>query len=470
MALTNPVNANVQGFQSVNTTTGVWSGRTLTAGTGISISNGDGTTGNPTISLTGGGSAIQTITGDTGSVSGLSIAFHATPLSGSSVSFSGSATIMSLNVTDAGNNTIIGLGAGNGTLTGISNTALGRDTLSALTSGSSNTMIGQGAGLSITNATNSTAIGHSALQTFITGDGNTAVGEGALNLATGAGNTAIGRSALLSLTTGTINLAIGLSAGSAYTSSETNNLCIKNAGVIGESNVTRIGSTQTTAFMAGIAGVAVANLNVVTINTSTGQLGSQAASAANVVGPGSSTDRAIATFNGTGGTALFNNSTITIDSTGRLVNTAQPAFEASVATLIADVTGDGTVYPIIFDTEAFDQGSNFNLGTSVFTAPVTGRYQFTFSVGLADLLVGHTAQLIRLTTTLGTYDFCFCNPFTCSAAGGFFSSSGSIIVPMTATNTATLSSFVSGSTKTVDILGNGTTGNPVTTFSGALLF
>lgn len=55
MALTNNVNADVTGFQSVNATTGVWNGRTLTAGTGISISNGDGTAGDPTISATGAG-------------------------------------------------------------------------------------------------------------------------------------------------------------------------------------------------------------------------------------------------------------------------------------------------------------------------------------------------------------------------------------------------------------------------------
>lgn len=53
MALANNVNATDQGFQSVNTTTGEWNGRTLTAGTGISIADGDGISGNPVISWTG---------------------------------------------------------------------------------------------------------------------------------------------------------------------------------------------------------------------------------------------------------------------------------------------------------------------------------------------------------------------------------------------------------------------------------
>lgn len=53
MPLSNPVNASVQGFQSLNTATGAWTGRSLTAGVGISITNADGTGGNPTISSTG---------------------------------------------------------------------------------------------------------------------------------------------------------------------------------------------------------------------------------------------------------------------------------------------------------------------------------------------------------------------------------------------------------------------------------
>lgn len=51
MAFNNAVDATETGFQSLNSS-GVWHGRTLTAGTGISISNGDGTGGNPTIAST----------------------------------------------------------------------------------------------------------------------------------------------------------------------------------------------------------------------------------------------------------------------------------------------------------------------------------------------------------------------------------------------------------------------------------
>ena len=51
MAIANAVNAQTAGVQCL-TSAGVWNGRTITAGTGISVSNGDGVSGNPTISAT----------------------------------------------------------------------------------------------------------------------------------------------------------------------------------------------------------------------------------------------------------------------------------------------------------------------------------------------------------------------------------------------------------------------------------
>lgn len=51
MATANSINANQAGVQCL-TSAGVWNGRTITAGTGISISNGDGVSGNPTITAT----------------------------------------------------------------------------------------------------------------------------------------------------------------------------------------------------------------------------------------------------------------------------------------------------------------------------------------------------------------------------------------------------------------------------------
>lgn len=58
MAIANSVDAGTTGFQSL-TSGGIWNGRTLTAGSGINITNGDGTAGNPVISATGGSGGVN---------------------------------------------------------------------------------------------------------------------------------------------------------------------------------------------------------------------------------------------------------------------------------------------------------------------------------------------------------------------------------------------------------------------------
>lgn len=181
-----------------------------------------------------------------------------------------------------------------------------------------------------------------------------------------------------------------------------------------------------------------------------------------VTGPGSSTDRAISTWNGTTGTALFNNSTTNIDSTGRFTNTAQPSFFAYLGTGVTNVTGDGTIYTIVFDTEVYDQGSNFNTGTGIFTAPVTGKYLFTAGILFQGLLTTHQPLLQNLTSGLtlnyGNYEATF---------GGNFPMSCSWVVSMTAGDTAKINAIVGNGTKTADIYGAG--GDPRTFFSGALI-
>ena len=193
-------------------------------------------------------------------------------------------------VTTGTQNSALGLSAGSGVTSGNANTAMGYSTLTGAC-GSSNTAIGNAA-LGLNAGSNNTAVGDSALVNY-TGSANTAVGYLACRDTTGVGNTSVGYIALVNNSSGTNNTAVGYqaltnkvtgsnctalgyNAGSSYTTSDANNICIgaNVTGTVGESNVTRIGSGQTTAYMQGISGVSVANTNTVTINSSTGQLGS----------------------------------------------------------------------------------------------------------------------------------------------------------------------------------------------------
>jgi len=85
----------------------------------------------------------------------------------------------------------------------------------------------------------------------------------------------------------------------------------------------------------------------------------------------------VVTYNGT---SLVNYAGPQIDSSGRYTNTSQPLVGAYLSSTVSNVTGDGTAYTVIFDTESFDQGSNYNNSTGVFTAPIAGKYLFCYSL------------------------------------------------------------------------------------------
>lgn len=222
------------------------------------------------------------------------------------------------------------------------------------------------------------------------------------------------------------------------------------------------GTTATGAFQncgAGTSG------QVLTSNGAGALPSFQAAPASGIPTIGSSTDRAIATWNGTAGSALFNNSTTNIDSTGRFTNSAQPCFCAILSTTQSNVTGDGTLYTIIFDTERFDRGSNYNNTTGIFTAPVTGIYHFSAYALYQDCTSNANTE-IRLVTTAKTYLFGNYGGVSLNV-GGNFPIGFSLTVDMSAGDTAKIIANVGNIAKQVDIFGDTTT--PRTGFSGFLV-
>jgi trimeric autotransporter adhesin len=192
----------------------------------------------------GGGGVIQTIAGDTGTITGAAVtifAHNSTNNSGASVFFTNSGTVSTLNLTDSNFNTFLGNTAGNATVSA---------------DGASNVGVGVEAMISATTANQSVAIGGAALGSVTTGQGNTSMGY---------------RSG--GITTGSNNLFLGILAGNNLNSSESNNILIGNTGVIGDGSVTRIGTRlqQTKAFVGGITGNTITNTPMmVTIDNSGG--------------------------------------------------------------------------------------------------------------------------------------------------------------------------------------------------------
>ncbi|MAF32051.1 MAG: hypothetical protein CMF60_07575 [Magnetococcales bacterium] len=100
-------------------------------------------------------------------------------------------------------------GANNGALTNNS-VGVGRNTLSANTTGFSNVAVGTDALQSNTSGRHNTALGHDALSSNTTARDNTALGYAALkDNSTGQNNTAVGSNALNNTTSGDFNTALG---------------------------------------------------------------------------------------------------------------------------------------------------------------------------------------------------------------------------------------------------------------------
>lgn len=193
----------------------------------------------------------------------------------------------------------------------------------------------------------------------------------------------------------------------------------------------------------------------------------QTSSGGGVTGPVSSTDRAIATWNGTGGTALFNNSTTKIDSSGRMTNSAQPAFLANNTNNLTNVTGDNTLITMTYDTIVFDQGGN--VSSSTFVAPINGIYHFDASASFYNLSAVTNAAGCSVSFYVNGSEY---RRFTQINAGlvndttdsNTYTAFGSTLIKLNASDVVSIQGRVFGSSKTV-----GLEGGQATSFSGHLV-
>jgi len=201
------------------------------------------------------------------------------------------------------NNTFVGSGSGNFTLTGVRNVAVGQGAGAAITSAGDNVLVGRSAGVLFSSAGDSVAVGSSALGSETTGINNTAVGRGALssqatgnyntamggfagnNVSTGAYNVFVGDSAASGASntlTGEYNVIIGRQSATSLTGTSSSNIVLNNTTVSGSSsNTLYIGESAGTgarqlnrAFIHGIRGITTGVVDAIPVLVdSAGQLG-----------------------------------------------------------------------------------------------------------------------------------------------------------------------------------------------------
>ena len=143
------------------------------------------------------------------------------------------------------------------------------------------------------------------------------------------------------------------------------------------------------------------------------------------------------------------------------------AFYAYLSAQASNVTGDGTAYQVAFDSTAFDTASAFTTGASAhFTAPTTGYYSFSFCIQGTGI-IAQTFAITAFNSNFNNINPTFKLP-TPWAGSGVESYNGSVIVSMTAGDTASLVLTLGGSTKTVSVTG-APIGAVTTFFAGYLI-
>ena len=157
------------------------------------------------------------------------------------------------------------------------------------------------------------------------------------------------------------------------------------------------------------------------------------------------------------------NSALTIDSTGRILTPARPAFRAGLSTNYSHGSGVVDVSANATWGEEFDIGGNFNTSTGLFTAPVSGLYMFIGNCATSSMSTTITYASWEFRINTGRHNIFYTshdNDGTTSYMG--FSNSG--FFQLSANDTVGITSEISNS---VTLLG--TAGLNYSNFSGYLV-
>ncbi len=141
-------------------------------------------------------------------------------------------------------------------------------------------------------------------------------------------------------------------------------------------------------------------------------------------------------------------------ATNNAVNQSRATFNAYFAASQTGITGDATVAVIACDTASINEGTVYNTGTGVMTAPITGNYLLGASAML-DSLTSAAFTLCQLVVKVNSTNYVLAemNPYLAAAAGGYLGIGGTKIIPLTAGDSVTFTIMVSNDTKSVGLLG-----------------
>ena len=161
------------------------------------------------------------------------------------------------------------------------------------------------------------------------------------------------------------------------------------------------------------------------------------------------------------GTLTSPNSTVTIGYSSPNItlesnfSTTADRLIANFSNMQANVTGDGTVFQVPFDTIVQQQGpSSYNTSTGVYTFANAGWYWVYVNLGMHNLVSGSNNAYVQLNATSASplTNYGAPGPVGSPAAGGDYSFQGTYSVYSAAAgNSMYITVSVGGGTKTVGI-------------------
>ena len=254
-----------------------------------------------------------------------------------------------------------------------------------------------------------------------------------------------------------------------------------NFGATANAHTTTVGSTNSTSattLQSGSGALAVtATGGALTINSGTGTLeisSDASATTVNIATGGAAKVVTLGSTNGASslalkcGTADFSLASATgtlmsVLDTGEATMPLQPSFCGVLSANVLNVSGDGTFYTIIANTERYDRNGDYNNTNGIFTAPVTGIYFLAFKAAIFGCTI--CTEFDTFLTT-SNFDYSSINQRAASSLG--WSSNAAYSCDMDAGDTAYCRILAAGEAAKTDDL-YGTNSGDGTFFVGYLL-
>ena len=151
------------------------------------------------------------------------------------------------------------------------------------------------------------------------------------------------------------------------------------------------------------------------------------------------------------GSTLGTTSHMIFDANGHVTMPLQSAFNANNSNASQESFAVGSLVTVNFAVERFDQNGDFDNTNMVFTAPVTGRYQFNVNCRLDDMDSASSYYLVRLNTSNRNYNHIW-DSDEFSSDTNYFALQVSALADMDAGDTAKVIVYQNNGTQQTDVI------------------